>query len=254
MKRLIILKMILISFIWSPIVMANIYTWTDESNVRHFSNQSPPPGAEIFIKALEPGPKSTPETPAQNEKTDLIEENQSLEDRLNDTQEKLSETLEQVTLEEKIRNDNERDLRANEHGDNVDSESVDNSSYSEPENTPTRSTYYYPVRIIHNSHFAKKSHYRPRSSLHRPHKDSYYFRKHRKGENHNLKRDDKKRQSGKRHFRDPLYKKRQKGNQTHPNRYSGSTHNRNRRLGVHPNRHNLNLEFYTRGGLSSARN
>jgi len=93
MKRIIILGIILMSFIWSPIVKANIYTWTDENSVRHFTNQSPPPGAEIFLRNSDPEPASSPETPDEMEKNDLTTENQNLEDRLNDTQEKLLETL-----------------------------------------------------------------------------------------------------------------------------------------------------------------
>jgi len=242
MKRIIILGMILMSFIWSPIVKANIYTWTDENSVRHFTNQSPPVGAEIFLRNSDPEPVSSSETPDQIEKSDLTIENQNLEDRLNDTQEKLLETLEQVnTLEESIRNENDRDLRAIEPEENVDTDSIDNSSYSESEDTPTRSTYYYPVRIIRSSHFTKKSHYRSRSSNRRPHKDAYYYRKRKGGGRHNLKGYYKKRHYGKRHFRGHLYKKNHYGKQHRRNRYYGSTHNRSRRLGVHNNRLNLKL-------------
>ena len=67
MKRLIILEMILMSFIWSPIVMANIHTWTDENNIRHFTNQSPPPGAKIFLKNSDSEPASSLETPDEIE-------------------------------------------------------------------------------------------------------------------------------------------------------------------------------------------
>ena len=237
MKRIIILGMILMSFIWSPIVKANIYTWIDENSVRHFANQSPPAGAEIFLRNSDPEPASSPETPDQIEKSDLTTENQNLEDRLNDTQEKLLETLEQVnTLEESIRNENDRDLQAIEPEENADSESIDNSSYSESEDTPTRSTYYYPVGIIRSSHSAKKSHYRPRSSHHRPHKGGYYYRKHKVGGRHNLKGYYKKR-----HFRGHLYKKHHYGKHHRRNRYFGSTHNRSRRLGINHNRRNLKL-------------
>ena len=132
--------MILMSFIWSPIVKANIYTWTDVNNIRHFTNQSPPPGAEIFLRDSDPEPASSSETPEQIEKNDLTLENQNLEDRFNDTQEKLSEALEQVNiLEERIRNTNDGDLRAIEPEENADSESIDNSSYSESEDSPERS-------------------------------------------------------------------------------------------------------------------
>jgi len=249
MKRLIILEMILMSFIWSPIVMANIYTWTDENNVRHFTNQVPPTGAEIFLMDSGPEPASSPETPDQIEKNDLTTENQNLQDRLNDTQEKLSETLEKVnTLEDKILNSNDRAPGAIKSEENADSESIDNSSYSEPEDKPTRSTYYYPAGIIRSSHFAKKSHYRPRSSHRRPHKGGYYYRKHKGGEHHNLKGYYKKR-----YFRGHLYKKHHYGNQHRRNRYLKGTHNRSRRLNVHNNSRNLNLEFSTSRRLSSVR-
>jgi len=242
MKRIIILGMILMSFIWSPIVKANIYTWTDENSVRHFTNQSPPPGAKIFLRNSDPEPAPSPETPDQIEKNDLITENQNLEDRLNDTQEKLLETLEQVnTLEESIRNENDRDLQAIEPEENAVSESIDNSSYSESEDTPTRSTYYYPVGIIRSNHSAKKSHYRPGSSHRRSHKGGYYYKKYKGGGRHNLKGYYKKRHYGKRHFRGRLYKKHHYGKQHRRNRYYGSTHNRSRRLSVHNNRRNLKL-------------
>ncbi|MBW2562481.1 MAG: hypothetical protein JRE29_00340, partial [Deltaproteobacteria bacterium] len=150
--------------------------------------------------------------------------------------------LEQVnTLEEKIRNENERDLRAIEPEENVDSESIDNSSYSESDDTPTLSTYYYPVGIIRSSHSAKKSHYRPRSSHRRLHKGGYYYRKHRGGGSHNLKGYYKKHHYGKRHFRGHLYKKHHYGKQHRRNHYFGSTHNRSRRLGINHNRRNLKL-------------
>ena len=240
MKRLIILEIILMSFIWSPIVTANIYTWTDENNIRHFTNQAAPPGAEIFVRDLDIEPASSPETPDEIEKIDSTAENQELKDRLNDAQEKLSETLEKVNaLEDKIRNENDGDLRAMEPEENVDSEPVDNSSYSESEDTPKRSTYYYPAGIIRSRHFVKKSQYQSRSSHHRSYKGGYYYKKHKRGGHHNQKRYYKKRHYGKRYFRDNRYKKHLYRNQHRRNRYFGSTHNR--RLGVNHNRRNLNL-------------
>ena len=48
--------------------------------------------------------------------------------------------MEQVNiLEERIRNTNDGDLRAIEPEENADSESIDNSSYSESEDSPERS-------------------------------------------------------------------------------------------------------------------
>ena len=242
MKRLIILEMILMSFIWSPIVTANIYTWTDESNIQHFTNQAPPPGAEIFIRDLDPKPASSPETPDEIEKNVYTTENQKLEDRLSDTQERLSETLEKVnSLEDKIRHENAGDAGAIEPEENANSESIDNSSYSEPEDTPKRSTSYYPAGIIRSSHFAKKYHYQSRSPHHRSHKGGYYYKKQKNGKHHRPKSYYKKRHHKKHKLRNHRYKKHRYGNQHRRNHYSGSNHNRSRRLSVYHNRLNLKL-------------
>jgi len=230
------------SFIWSPIVTANIYTWTDENNIRHFTNQLPPQGAEIFIRDFNPNPASSPESLDDIEINNSTTENQELKDRLNDTQEKLSETLEKVNaLEDKIRNENDSDLRVIEPEENVDSESVDNSSYSESEDTPKRSTYYYPVGIIRSSHFTKKSHYQSRRSPHRSHKGRYYYKKHKNSKHHRPKSYYKKRHHKKHHLRGYRHNKPYYRKQHRRNHSFGSNHNRSRRLSIHHNRLNLKL-------------
>ncbi|NNL43746.1 MAG: DUF4124 domain-containing protein [Desulfobacterales bacterium] len=240
MKGLIILEMILMSFIWSPIATANIYTWTDENNVRHFTNQVPPAGAEIFVRVLQIEPATTRKVLDNIDINDSAAENQELKDRLSDSQEKLSETLEKVNaLEDKIRNENDGDLPAIEPKENLDSESVDNPSYSESEDTPKRNTYYYPAGIIHNGHFEKKSHYQSRRSHHRSHKNRYYYRKHKNGGHYNSKRYYKKHPHKKHYLRNYRYKNPDYRKQHFRNHFSGSVHKQPRRLGIHQNRRNL---------------
>ena len=46
----------------------DIYIWTDDEGVKHFSNQEPPQGAEIFISAASKNQNSPPlKTPSENE-------------------------------------------------------------------------------------------------------------------------------------------------------------------------------------------
>ena len=57
MNRLHIAALILASFGFAgfmiPAASADIYSWTDENGVRHFTNQSPPKHAELLIKSPE---------------------------------------------------------------------------------------------------------------------------------------------------------------------------------------------------------
>jgi hypothetical protein len=243
MKHLIVLQIFLISFLWSPMVTANIYTWTDENNVRYFTNQSPPPDAEIFLKEVAPKPTISTEAPDEIKKNDSTAENQELKERLKDTQEKLSETIEKVNiLEDKIQNENNDNPQVVEPEESADGESTDRSSYSESENTPKRSTYYYPAGMIRSKHFAKKRHFHLRGSHYRSHKGGYYYKKHKKGKYYNPKRYYKKRYYKKQHIKKYLYKKHRYGNQHHRNRYYGSKPNRSRGLKLHQNSIYLKLK------------
>ena len=234
MKHIFILQIILISFIWSPIVMANIYTWTDENNVRYFTNQSPPPGAEIFLRDVAHKPAIPLEIPDEIEKNDLTTENQELKDRLKDTLEKLSETIEKVNdLEGKIQNEKDNDQQAAETEENAASESSDHSSYSEAEDTPKPRTYYYPAGMIRGNHFAKKNHYQSRGSHYRSHKGGNYYKKYKKSGHHKAKRYYKKRHYKKHHLRGYPYKKYRYGNRLRRNHNYSSNPNQSRGLNLH---------------------
>ena len=53
MKRFSIIPLILFISLWAAMLNADIYTWTDENGVRHFTNNNPPKQAKLMIKAAE---------------------------------------------------------------------------------------------------------------------------------------------------------------------------------------------------------
>lgn len=53
MKRFAIIPLILFTSFWATTLNADIYTWTDETGVQHFTNYDPPKQAELLIKAAE---------------------------------------------------------------------------------------------------------------------------------------------------------------------------------------------------------
>ncbi len=53
MKRFAIIPLILFISLWAAMLNADIYTWTDENGVRHFTNNAPPKQAKLMIKAAE---------------------------------------------------------------------------------------------------------------------------------------------------------------------------------------------------------
>lgn len=53
MKRFVIIPLILFIGFWPAMLNADIYTWTDEKGVQHFSNYDPPKHAKLMIKAAQ---------------------------------------------------------------------------------------------------------------------------------------------------------------------------------------------------------
>ena len=51
MKRLVVILLVLFIGFWATGLRADIYTWTDENGVQHFTNVDPPKQAELMIKA-----------------------------------------------------------------------------------------------------------------------------------------------------------------------------------------------------------
>ena len=53
MKQFVIIPLILFIGFWATMLKADIYTWTDENGVLHFSNYDPPKHAKLMIKAAQ---------------------------------------------------------------------------------------------------------------------------------------------------------------------------------------------------------
>ncbi len=53
MKRLRLLGLMFLTCFWASQGFADIFTWTDQQGVTHFSNVRPPPEADIFLKTRE---------------------------------------------------------------------------------------------------------------------------------------------------------------------------------------------------------
>lgn len=246
MKRIIISEMILISFIWSSIAIANIYTWTDKKGVRHFSNQSPPASAEIFLEDSGPNPEYSPETDDQMNASDPAVDSEDLEDLRDNTRDKLLETLEKVDVPEyRTQAEKEELKQLSETVENEYVKSSGNDSYSASEDTYSEDNYDEPVRVIRNNHLTQKSrhyrHHRYRNRGHRHPGDYYYQRNHRNGyyTDNEYNRYKKYRLKGnpyKRYHYDKRYQQR--------HRYNDRTHHRSRRLGVHHNRRHLTSRSY----------
>jgi Domain of unknown function (DUF4124) len=77
--------------LWGPAVDADIYVWTDESGIRHFSNRDSHPEAELFLKTME-GPYEEAVESAQRE----TEKQRELERAEADLQERKKRLAEKV--------------------------------------------------------------------------------------------------------------------------------------------------------------
>ena len=96
----------------------DIYTWTDDEGVKHFSNQKSPHGAEIFISAASGKQSSTPlKTPSDNEP--------SADSRVDQELVELRKLLEEL----------ERQLAANRQSSAAES----NPNYPNPDYVETKS-------------------------------------------------------------------------------------------------------------------
>lgn len=86
MKRFVIIPLILFISFWATVLNADIYTWTDENGVQHYTNIEPPKQAKLMIKSAQ---FATDEKAAQ-ERIDAV--------RLERKQLELQEVAEKQTL------------------------------------------------------------------------------------------------------------------------------------------------------------
>ncbi|MGD8963539.1 MAG: DUF4124 domain-containing protein [Desulfobacterales bacterium] len=171
MNRLNIIALILAFFglagFMIPAANADIYSWTDENGVRHFTNQTPPKHAELLIKS--------PEVSHDEE----AHERRLEEDRLALARQELAEReafllQQQLEAERRIAAASARVEAALEQADQIlqDAEAAaeanDNDSWGSY-------GYYYPYYRI-GPIFPQSSYYRHDLSLYRKH--PYKYRRH----------------------------------------------------------------------------
>ncbi|MCB2169607.1 MAG: hypothetical protein KQI78_18265 [Deltaproteobacteria bacterium] len=91
MKRIALFIYVVTAGLWGHGVNADIYVWTDESGIRHFSNRDSHPQAELFLKTME-GPYEEAVERAQRE----AEKQRELERAQADLQERKERLAEKV--------------------------------------------------------------------------------------------------------------------------------------------------------------
>jgi len=79
--------------LWGPAVDADIYVWTDEGGIRHFSNRDSHPEAELFLKTMEgPYEEAVERAQEENEKQrELARAEADLQERKERLAEKIAE-------------------------------------------------------------------------------------------------------------------------------------------------------------------
>jgi hypothetical protein len=171
-----------IAFFMIPSASADIYSWTDEDGVRHFTNQAPPEHAELLIRS--------PEISHDEEAHDRRLE----EDRLEVARQELAEReafllQQQMEAERRIAAANARAEAALEQADQIlqDAEAV--AAAHERERWGSE-RFYYPYYSI-GPRFYHSSYYRDNLSLYRKHSDKYrrhaYTHGHNKYKRHSSK-------------------------------------------------------------------
>ena len=208
-----------------PSASADIYSWTDENGVRHFTNQTPPKHAELLIKS--------PEISHDEE----AHERRLEEDRLALARQELAEReafllQQQLEAERRIAAANARAEAALEQADQIlqdaeaTAESYDNDSSGSY-------GYYYPYYRI-GPRFHHSSYYRHNLSLYRKH--PYKYRRH--------------------DLRNGHYKKHQRYSTKYrhydKHRSNGSTHIRHYRTPNHRSHYSLTQGRYTSHRARSA--
>jgi hypothetical protein len=103
MRLTLILTGVVAALFCHVLVEADVYTWTGEDGVIHFTNHSPPAEAKIFVKDLpspDPSPEYEPPTSAQTS-TRQEELLQDVSDQLEEKNILLEETIERLDAAER---------------------------------------------------------------------------------------------------------------------------------------------------------
>ncbi len=193
MKILKILGFSLLVVFWASTPYADIYTWTDQFGIVHFSNHSPPREARVLVKDLERSPRAGGQQDSQ----------EALEERLREANEKvkaLEDSLEKAeALEKKLKDANKKTEEALKYVEAL----AEPEYYLDVGYAYVRS--YRPVRYGHRHSY--KGHGRKiyrQGVHHKTHGNKKHLKKHRGGNHHKRYSSGthlRKRHSGARHFR-----------------------------------------------------
>ena len=179
----ILISSILLCCVYST-VNADIYAWTDENGVRHFTNYAPPPQANIIMKTKELpydelADKERMDTERQDQLTAALQEIAEKEARLAEMQ---------LAAEKRLETANRKAQEALEQAESL----LDQAQYESSDYYGGGYQYYgyYPYkrrhkRSIYNRWYYRNHHssYHKKSHLKHRHK-SYYNTEHRRKKRH----------------------------------------------------------------------
>ena len=170
-----------------PAANADIYSWTDEKGVRHFTNYAPPPQANIIIKTEE-----LPFDELADKERMALERQDQLTTALQELADKEARLAEmQLAAEKRIEAASRKAEEALEQAETL----LDQAQYESSGDTGSRYLYYgyYPYkRRLHRSMY-DRWYYRNRHSFYhkKPHvkhyHKNYYNKKHRYKKRHDDK-------------------------------------------------------------------
>jgi hypothetical protein len=183
----ILLSSILLCCLYST-ANADIYAWTDENGVRHFTNYAPPPQANIVMKSEE----LPYDELADRERMELERQDQlaAALQELADKEARLAEM--QLAAEKRIEAANRKAEAALEQAEAL----LDQVQYESSGDTGSRYLhygYYYPYnRRLHHSIY-DRWYYRKRHSIYhkKPHARHYHKHHYKKMHRYNKQHDDK---------------------------------------------------------------
>lgn len=138
MRGTTILIGILTAFLWVQASQADIYVWTDENGIKHFSNRKPQHAAELFLKTME-GPYEEAVERAQGE----VEKQRELERAQAQIQEEKDRLAERIAKVERRAKEAQRKAREAEERAEALLEEADRR-YQEDRWYSTRYASYYP--------------------------------------------------------------------------------------------------------------
>lgn len=249
MKILRILSALFFISLWASMAYANIYSWTDENGVTHFTNYNPPAEARIVVKdvVIPRGEATEKEARANEEPVGKPSESErDLEERGLDLERKLEGSLERAedlveNLETRLIEANRRARQAEALARDVErrvfeanreaEDAIRNAEALAEEPYPAEPDYYSRLTYPYAYGYGFVSIHRPAFHYKR-HFSKPYFRRHHLGFHY------------KHRFTRPRFKKHHSS--LHPKRHFSRSHFTKHHGGLHHKRHFSGAHFSRR--------